>query len=444
MGGGEAIRLSGSSTSAQAMRVINTGADVYFGVESSAAGGFFTGALAYSSVIYSGTAIQNIIGGVSRMIITTGGNVGIGTTAPNQRLHISDTTNGFVGIRLEGSGTYSGSDFSIFASSDPASSANDFLGFYNNSTTDSATAGYKMTINKSGNVGIGTVGPNDLLQLQSTSDTAYDPTSDTGQYGFGTGITITNMDTTPQSFSQVNMQVSSSSGRALGRIVTICMASATSDMAFVTENANVKAEKMRIAASGKVTISSTITGTGTILDVSSGRSFFAANGEQYAIGARFNSTGGAVYFGATSGSATPDAQISSAGGGPLMTLKNSGVIQFNNAIYAAAGTLMTDGAGNISTTSDERLKTIDGNFTAGLNEVLQIKPILYHWNELSQLDTENMYAGFSAQNIQSVIPVAAMAQKDTGYLSLQDRPIIAALVNSIKELEARIKILELK
>ena len=53
-----------------------------------------------------------------------------------------------------------------------------------------------------------------------------------------------------------------------------------------------------------------------------------------------------------------------------------------------------------------------------------------------------MYAGFSAQNIQSVIPIATMAQKDTGYLSIQDRPIIAALVNSIKELEARIHALE--
>ena len=224
-----------------------------------------------------------------------------------------------------------------------------------------------MTLQNNGNVGIGTVGPNDLLQLQSTSDTAYDPTSDTGQYGSGTGITITNMDTATQSFSQVNMQVSSSSGRALGRIVTICMGSATSDMAFVTENMNVKTEKMRIAANGN--------------------------------------------------------------------------IKFNTY---TAGALTSDANGNITSVSDERLKTIDGNFSAGLNEVLQIKPILYHWNESSQLDTENMYAGFSAQNIQSVIPIATMAQKDTGYLSIQDRPIIAALVNSIKELEARIKILELK
>ncbi len=124
-----------------------------------------------------------------------------------------------------------------------------------------------------------------------------------------------------------------------------------------------------------------------------------------------------------------------------MRIYPSGVIRFNTY---TAGTLNTDANGIITAVSDERLKTIDGNFSAGLNEVLQIKPILYHWNKSSQLDTENMYAGFSAQNIQSVIPIAVMAQKDTGYLSIQDRPIIAALVNSIKELEARIKILELK
>lgn len=35
-----------------------------------------------------------------------------------------------------------------------------------------------------------------------------------------------------------------------------------------------------------------------------------------------------------------------------------------------------------------------------------------------------------------------MANKETGYLSLQDRPVIAALVNSVKELESRIVVLE--
>ena len=111
-----------------------------------------------------------------------------------------------------------------------------------------------------GMVGIGTPSPNDLLQLQASSATAYDETSDNGQYGSGAGITITNMDLTAQSFAQVNLQVSGQSGRALGRIVAIRTASATSDLAFVTENANTKAEKMRILSDGNLGIGTTAPG----------------------------------------------------------------------------------------------------------------------------------------------------------------------------------------
>ncbi len=48
------------------------------------------------------------------------------------------------------------------------------------------------------------------------------------------------------------------------------------------------------------------------------------NSEAYAFGVRHSSTGGAVYFGANSSNASPDAQISNAGGGALMVLQNGG------------------------------------------------------------------------------------------------------------------------
>ena len=108
-----------------------------------------------------------------------------------------------------------------------------------------------------GYVGIGTTSPNDLLHLRASSATAYDATSDNGQFGSGAGITIENRDETSQSFAQVNLQVSGNAGRALGRIVAIRTASATSDLAFVTENANTKAEKMRILSDGNVGIGTT-------------------------------------------------------------------------------------------------------------------------------------------------------------------------------------------
>ena len=57
---------------------------------------------------------------------------------------------------------------------------------------------------------------------------------------------------------------------------------------------------------------------------SGARSAFAANNEQYALGARFAPAGGVVYFGATNATATPDAAISNAGGATLMLLQTGG------------------------------------------------------------------------------------------------------------------------
>ncbi len=102
-----------------------------------------------------------------------------------------------------------------------------------------------------------------------------------------------------------------------------------------------------------------------------------------------------------------------------------------------AGTLTTDAAGNITASSDERLKNINGNYKKGLAELLKINPIVYHWNNLSGNDTINTYAGFSAQNIKEAIP-EAVGIDPKGYLTLSDRPILAATVNAVKEINSRL------
>jgi hypothetical protein len=78
--------------------------------------------------------------------------------------------------------------------------------------------------------------------------------------------------------------------------------------------------------SGKVGIGTTNPNAVAKLDVQGGRSFFAANSEQYAVGSRHSASGGAVYFGATDSSATPNAVISNAGGTALMTLSTNGFV----------------------------------------------------------------------------------------------------------------------
>ena len=110
------------------------------------------------------------------------------------------------------------------------------------------------------------------------------------------------------------------------------------------------------------------------LAVVGGRSYFSAVSEPYAVGARYVSTGGTVYFGATNGTGTPDAQISGAGGGALMTLLNGGNVGIGTASPGTklhvVGTVMIDqvsGEANLymgsSTSGNSGKITYDNNNT---------------------------------------------------------------------------------
>lgn len=114
---------------------------------------------------------------------------------------------------------------------------------------------------------------------------------------------------------------------------------------------------------------------------------------------------------------------------PTAQLHTTGSVRF--ATFGA-GTLQTDASGNLSVSSDERLKDIHAAFTDGLDAVLNIEPIVFNWNEASGFDQSTEYIGFSAQNIKSVLPQAVGENAD-GLLSLSDRGILAAVVNAVRE-----------
>jgi hypothetical protein len=117
-----------------------------------------------------------------------------------------------------------------------------------------------------------------------------------------------------------------------------------------------------------------------------------------------------------------------------------GTVTFD--VYGA-GTATFSAAGKFSSVSDERLKDITGPLGYGLAEVLALDPIRYFWNGDSGLDDpkHTEYGGFGAGNVKAVMPLA-VGMDGRGFLTLADRPILGALVNSTKELNARIVDLE--
>lgn len=118
-----------------------------------------------------------------------------------------------------------------------------------------------------------------------------------------------------------------------------------------------------------------------------------------------------------------------------VTVSSSQALRFH---ALGAGALQSDASGNITVSSDERLKTNIQYYKSGLKELMKLKPIQYKWNKLSGNEMKETYAGFSAQNVKANIPLGTGENKD-GYLSLQDRAIMATLVNAVQEQQKQIE-----
>lgn len=103
-----------------------------------------------------------------------------------------------------------------------------------------------------------------------------------------------------------------------------------------------------------------------------------------------------------------------------------------------AGALTTDASGNITATSDARIKKNVRPFTRGLEAIDALKPVLYGYTKMCGLDqTKNDYVGFIAQDLQAVIPEGVGVMGD-GMLTINDRAILAALVNAVQAMKVKL------
>ncbi len=112
-----------------------------------------------------------------------------------------------------------------------------------------------------------------------------------------------------------------------------------------------------------------------------------------------------------------------------------------NGNLTISGNAFKPGGGSWSATSDARLKTSVKNFSDGLNEVLEIHPVKYHYNEKSGNDTSKEHIGVIAQELQKVAPymVSAFQKDGTEYLQVDNSAMTYMLINAIKEQQKTIE-----
>jgi hypothetical protein len=109
-------------------------------------------------------------------------------------------------------------------------------------------------------------------------------------------------------------------------------------------------------------------------------------------------------------------------------------------LLSVNGNASKPGGGSWSVFSDERLKNIKGAFTSGLNVVMRLQPVRYEYkpNNALGIQSSGAHIGFGAKSVQQIIP-EAVSQTESGYLVVNNDPIMWAMLNAIKEQQQEIE-----
>jgi hypothetical protein len=140
----------------------------------------------------------------------------------------------------------------------------------------------------------------------------------------------------------------------------------------------------------------------------------------------------------TAGTVTTAAQPSITSVGTLTSLAVSGAITAGGDITAFSA-------------SDKRLKTNISQIQDSLHKVNSISGVTFDWNEEGQKSRQveeevfgnRREAGVIAQEIEEVLPEVVVTRKD-GYKAVRYEKLVPLLIEAIKELTAKVEMLESK
>ena len=368
------------------------GIGLYTNSSYNAAAGLFAlqeSSTAASMVFYTGSNL-----GTEKMRITSGGNVGIGTTAPGARLD----------VRLD-DGVASG-EHNVLASFSRNGINPLVLGYRANGTSVTSTlirsgdgtpitlgttsANQALTIIDSGNVGIGTAGPTEKLHVDGSTLITYN-----------------------NSFQSTN---------SVGNKAILARVSPTSGIINYAEYATAANLNGFVIGSDDARVKGNITGDSL--------EFITNTSTRMTI-----LSGGNVGINTT----TPGSTLHVVGDVLIQT----------GALGVGVNPSATDGridAGNdivAFSTSDKRLKENITPITNALEKVKSLTGVEFDWKEETKSvhGYEGHDVGVIAQDVQAVLPEAVRIN-DSGYLSVRYEKMIALLIEANKELANRVEQLE--
>lgn len=107
------------------------------------------------------------------------------------------------------------------------------------------------------------------------------------------------------------------------------------------------------------------------------------------------------------------------------------------------GSAAKPGGGSWTNASDKRLKDKIVPFQDGLASIMAIKPVKYHYNELSGMDTNPEYVGVIAQELREVAPymVGTFEKDGVEYFDVDNSAMMYLLINAVQEQEKEKEVL---
>jgi hypothetical protein len=343
-------------------------------------------------------------GGVESMRIDSSGNLGLGVTpsawSGAKALQIGSgaalcdfgDSNVLFGSNLyfDGSNTrYINTDFASYYQQ------NNGIHIWTNAPSGTAgnaiTFTQAMTLDASGNLGIGTTSPGATLHVLASSQSAI----------FASSSATLN-------YTEYRYNTTTTNGY-IGNGGILTPAGAASDFVIRSEGAlafatNGATERARITSGGDLLVNKTATG------------YVNGNNFSFEIG------GGTAVFGHVDGGGTANDYC---------------VFIYNTS---RIGGITQNGASAVSynTSSDYRLKHDIQPMTGALAKVAQLKPVTYKWNVD---DSESQ--GFIAHELQAVVPNAVTGEKDGEEMQGVDYGKITPLLTAaLQEAIAEIKLLK--